>query len=93
MPKDQFPPLERNPVILSLIILKEMEIPEESHPKFSAQWKPFWDALVAYRDATKKSWDSRILRGILSGQATFDSGPEWVQLNQVLNEIWARANP
>ena len=87
------PPLERNPVILSLILLKEMGIEEAQHSKFGPLWAPLWAALVAYRDSKPlEAWTTWIMEGILSGQATFDSGSEWVRLNEVLNEIWEAAN-
>lgn len=85
--------LERQPVILSLLILKEMGIEEAQHSKFAEEWQPLWVALVKYRDTKKHDqWNHRILRGILSGQATFDSGDAWVELNECLNRIWSKAN-
>lgn len=90
--KEQFEPLERQPVFLSMIILREMGIDTEKTP-IHLLWGRLWNAIAAYRDTKKpEQWTTRILRGILSGQATFDSGDEWVELNQVLNEIWEVAN-
>lgn len=81
-------PLERNPVVLGLMILKGMGITEAQHEKCSHRFQAFWVALAAYRDQTKKPWTTKVLDGILSGQAMFDSGEEWVKLNEVLNSIW-----
>lgn len=88
------PALERNPVFLSLIILKGMGIESSQHGAIRDLFSPLWKAIIDYRD-TKEPWEwtEVILSGILSGQATFDSGPAWVQLNLVLNECWARCNP
>ena len=87
--------IERNPVILSLLILKDMGIEDAQHGKMTDLWGPLWTAVVAYRDDRERrghGWDQRALDGILSGQATFDSGEAWVKLNDILNQCWARFN-
>ena len=86
-------PLERNPVILSLMILKEMGVTEAQHPKFTPLWGPLWGFLCAYRDSMPpEKWNQNVMDGILSGDADFDSGPAWTALNQCLNDIWERAS-
>lgn len=86
-------PLETQTVLCSLLVLKECGIEQEQFSKMEHLFKDFWEALYAYRMSKKpKEWTTRILRGIASGQATFDRGPEWVRLNEVLNEIWEAAN-
>lgn len=86
-------PLERNPVILSLLILKAMGIEEEQHGKFREEWQPLWNALVAYRDSMKhEKWTSAIMDDILSGDPKAGKGELWDNLNAVFNRIWEKAN-
>ncbi len=86
-------PLERQPVILSLLILKEMGIAEEQHSKFSDEWQPLWVALINYRDSKKhEQWNQQILENLLAGKVDLNAGEKWVILNDCLNRIWEKAN-
>jgi hypothetical protein len=82
--------IERNPVILSLLILKEMGITEEQHPKFVGEWAPLWRALIAYRDSVPAAqWDAKLFANIVEGR-----GPrtlDWEALDHQLNVIYTKA--
>ena len=88
----QYPPLEVNAVICSLIILKGLGKTEEQRVGHDLLGE-FWTALYDYRVSMKpEKWTERILEGILSGDPKFDKGPAWEKLNQILNEVWEKIN-
>lgn len=84
--------IERNPVILSLHLLRDMQIKEEEHSRFSDQWVPLWGFLVAYRDSLPtEAWNQDLYDAILAGEVSVKN-EAWKALNACLNTIWEKAS-
>jgi hypothetical protein len=91
--------LERNPVLLSLDILKEMGMTEEHYKTFQAgDWARIWSSLVALRDSLPpEKWTTELLKLMANPPdklPPYLKGNEaWPILDHALNIVYTRANP
>lgn len=89
------PSMERQPVILSLLMFKKMGIVEEEHPRLEGEWAVLWEALSDYRDSLSEGdWTMELFELMCTPPEKMPkkyAGPAWDKVNHQLNVIWTKA--
>lgn len=89
--------MERNPVVLSLLLLRDLGVQEEHSPLIQDQWASLWNALVAFRDSIPaENWNDKIYKKLVNPEfkgVKTPASPEWKALSIILDTIYTRINP